>query len=113
MAKRKEVKDNWFKRAVQARWLSAGFYRRHFVGVALVVGLIVLFTLFKFDVQMKMRDIMASRKNLLNAQTDMVRVSAEYSSRIRESEMTELVDTLHLRLKAPEQPPYNLDYKHE
>ena len=39
----------------------------------------------------------------------MIKVSAEYNNRIRESELIELLDSLHLGLKEVEQPPYYLD----
>ena len=39
----------------------------------------------------------------------MIHVSSKYGSMTRESEMVKMVDSLHLNLKATDQPPYYLD----
>ena len=64
---------------------------------------------FKFDVQMKIAQIIYLSEVLANAKTNMVNASSEYSSKIRESELTQKLDTLHMYLKVAEQPPYYLD----
>ena len=41
-------------------------------------------------------------------QTERIRERSEYMSRIRESSMQELVDTMHLNLRVQDKPPYRL-----
>lgn len=104
-------KRSWLKRLVQGRWLSLSAYKRNLTGVVIVVSLFLVYITFKFNVQMKLGEIISLREELSNARADLVKVSAEYSSLIRESEMTEMLDTLHLYLRVAEQPPYYLDRK--
>ena len=69
----------------------------------------IIYISFKFDVQLKIAQIIHLSEELANAKTNMVNASSEYSSKIRESELTQKLDTLHLYLKVAEQPPYYLD----
>ena len=65
----------------------------------------------KYVCQNYMRDVMNLKVELENAKTDCVNASAKYNSMIRESQMTAFVDTMHIDLSAPEQPPYQLSEK--
>ena len=84
-------------------------YKNHVVEVVVAVALIMIFITFKFSVQMKLREIIELRKELTNVRANMINVSSEYNSRTREMEMIQLADTMNLRLKVAEQPPYDLD----
>ena len=83
--------------------------KNHVVEVVVAVALIMIFITFKFSVQMKLREIIELRKELTNVRANMINVSSEYNSRTREMEMIQLADTMNLRLKVAEQPPYDLD----
>lgn len=107
----REMKNNWWRRLIQGRWLSLSFYRRNITVVVVFVSLCVLYITFKFTVQEKQREILSLREHLYNVRTEMVRTSADYSSRILESEMTEALDTLGMPLRVAEQPPYFLGRK--
>ncbi len=106
-------KRNIFIRIIRGEWFSLSVFKKYLVEVLLVVTLLVIFITFKFSLQTKMGQIISLRRELVDVRTNMINVSSTYSSLTRESEMTELVDTLKLGLKAPEQPPYNLDKKQE
>lgn len=108
-----EKSNNWLRRIVQGRWLSLSSYKRNMAGVVVVVALFLIYITFKFDVQMKLGEIIVLREKLSNARTDMVKLSADYSSRTMESEMRQMLDTLHLPLKVAEQPPYYMDKRQE
>lgn len=94
---------------LQGKWLSWETYKHNMAGIVIVVGLFVVYITFKFDVQMKITEIDRLNNDLANARTEMVTLSAKYRSQIRESEMIEQLDTLHLNLRTAEQPPYYLD----
>lgn len=104
-----QKRPSLWKRLRHGQWLSSGYYKRNLTGVVIIVALFLIFIAFKFDVQMKIAEIILLNDQLANAKTNMVSASAEYGSRIRESELTERLDTLHLYLKVAEQPPYYLD----
>ena len=65
----------------------------------------------KFMCQLDMQTIKTLNTELLRVKTDYVNASASYYSRIRETEMKELVDSFGLELKSPECPPYKLNSK--
>ena len=102
-------KSSAFKRFRQGRWLSLSTYTRNAIAVVIIMSLFFIYITFKFSVQMKLDEIISLREELSNAHTEMIKVSAEYNNRIRESELIELLDSLHLGLKEVEQPPYYLD----
>ena len=104
-----EKKRNLLWRIVHGQWLSVKNYKRNLTSVVIVVMLFLIYISFKFDVQMKIAEIIHLGDELANAKTNMVSASSDYSSRIRESELTQKLDTLHLYLKVAEQPPYHLD----
>lgn len=97
------------KRIYRGQWLSVKDYKRNIFGVVVVVAMFIIYISFKFDVQLKIAQIIHLSEELANAKTNMVNASSEYSSKIRESELTQKLDTLHLYLKVAEQPPYYLD----
>lgn len=102
-------KPSLLSRLLHGQWLSAVDYKRNITSVVIIVGLLLIYIAFKFDVQMKIAEIILLNDQLANAKTNMVSASAKYGSRIRESEITQRLDTLHMYLKVAEQPPYYLD----
>ena len=107
--KTKKKKGGKLRGFIQGRWLSLRTYKRNVIGVVIVVSLFVMYITFKFDMQMKLAEIITLREELDNARTNLISVTAKYGSMTRESELTERMDTMHLNLKVPEQPPYYLD----
>ena len=55
-----------------------------------------------------MEDIRKLEQELEIVETERIRERSTYMSRIRESSMQEMVDTMHLNLKIQDQPPYKL-----
>ena len=55
-----------------------------------------------------MEHIRALEQELEIVETERIRVKSIYMSRIRESSMQEMVDTMHLNLRVQDQPPYRL-----
>ena len=108
-----EKKRNILWRIVHGQWLSVKNYKRTLTSVVIIVALFLIYISFKFDAQMKIAEIIHLGDELANAKTNMVSASSDYSSRIRESELTQKLDTLHLYLKVAEQPPYYLDSQND
>ena len=65
----------------------------------------------KFMCQLDMESIRKLKVELARVKTDYVNASAAYYSRIRETEMRELADSMGLGLKSPDCPPYKLSSK--
>lgn len=107
----KDKKKSRLKSFIQGEWFPVDAYKKYLVETVLVMALFAIFITFKFSVQVKLNEIISLRKELTDMRTNMIKVTSKYSSTTRESELTELVDTLKLGLKAPEQPAYNLDIK--
>ena len=55
--------------------------------------------------------VMKLTEELNNAKTDCVNASAQYNSMIRESQMTAYIDSMHIDLTSPDQPPFYLTDK--
>lgn len=92
-------------------FLSLEFFRRNFLFIIFITGLLLMYIGNKFECQSKMQEVMSLRTELDNAKTDCVNASARYNSMIRESQMKAYVDTMHIDLSNPERPPYHLSKK--
>ena len=89
-------------------FLSFDFFRRYGFYVVMVTIMALAYISLKYDTQNKMSELRRLKVELNNAKTDCVDASARYNSKIRESQMTQMLDTMHIDLAAPEQPPYKL-----
>ena len=99
------------KQVFQGRtFLSLEFFKRNFVYVVACVVMMLMYISNKYVCQNAIREVMVLKEELDNAKTDNVNASANYNSMIRESQMKLLVDTLHLDLIAPDQPPFILNH---
>ena len=67
------------KRIYRGQWLSVKDYKRNIIGVVVVVAMFIIYISFKFDVQMKIAQIIHLSEVLANAKTNMVNASSEYS----------------------------------
>ncbi len=92
----------------QGRILSLELFRRNFLFIVVATGMMLMYIGNKFECQSKMQEVIALKSELENARTDCVNASARYNSMIRESHMKAYVDTMHIDINSPEQPPYHL-----
>lgn len=99
------------KHLFQGRIFSLEFFRRNWIYVVFVVTMALAYIGNKFACQSSIQELLNLRNDLSNAQTDLVKSSADYNSMIRESEMVKLMNAKHLGLTAPEEPPYHLNNK--
>ena len=95
-------------RALHGRILSVDFFRRNWLVVLGVVVMLMVYMTNRYTCQTQMEKIQKLEKELEVAKTERVRAKSAYMSRIRESSMQHLVDSLHLGITVQDQPPYSL-----
>jgi hypothetical protein len=70
--------------------------------------MIMVYITNRYQCLTRMEEIRKLEHELEIVQTERIRERSEYMSRIRESSMQELVDTMHLNLRVQDKPPYRL-----
>ncbi|MDE6628191.1 MAG: hypothetical protein K2K36_02350, partial [Muribaculaceae bacterium] len=90
------------------RVLSVDFFRRNWMVVVGGVAMLMIYITNRYQCQTQMEHIRKLETQLEVARTERVRAKSAYMSRIRESSMQEMVDSLRLQLTVQEQPPYEL-----
>lgn len=104
----KRKSDNIILRIVHGRLLPIDYFVKHWVYVLLCVGMIMVYITNRYQCLTRMEEIRKLEHELEIVQTERIRERSEYMSRIRESSMQELVDTMHLNLRVQDKPPYRL-----
>ena len=104
----KKKKDNLGLRIIHGRLLSIDFFRHHWLSVMLAVPMVMIYITNRYQCLTRMEHIRALEQELEIVETERIRVKSIYMSRIRESSMQEMVDTMHLNLRVQDQPPYRL-----
>lgn len=97
-----------FRRALHGRVLSLDFFSRHWLWVLTIVVMLMIYITSRYTCQTQMEDIQRLTRELEVAKTERVREKSAYMSRIRESQMQMMVDSLRLGLTVQERPPYRL-----
>lgn len=108
MAKKTKRQDNIWRRALHGRLLSVDFFRRNWLVVLAVVVMLMVYMTNRYTCQTQMERIQKLERELEVAKTERIRAKSAYMSRIRESSMQHLVDSLHLGITVQEQPPFKL-----
>lgn len=116
MAKKKrntadDENQPFYRRIIYGQIISSDFFARHWLFVFTVVTIIMVFITNKYNCQTKMEEIRRLDSELEIVKTERIRVRSAYMSRIRESSMQQLVDSLGLNLHVQERPPYKLSSK--
>ncbi len=101
-------KDNFMLRALNGRFLSVDFFRRNWLVVLGLVVMLMLYMSNRYTCQTQMEQIQKLEKELEVAKTERIRAKSTYMSRIRESQMLHMVDSMKLGITVQEQPPYTL-----
>ena len=96
------------KRALNGRVLSSDFFLRHWKAVLTLVVMVLIYITNRYQCLTRMEEIRKLEQTLEVVETERIRERSTYMSRIRESSMQELVDTMHLHLKIQDRPPYKL-----
>ena len=107
--KSKKIKnDNLLVKLINGRLLSSDFFARHWKSVLLAILMVLIYITNRYQCLTRMEEIRRLEQELEVVETERIRVRSTYMSRIRESSMQELVDTMNLHLKIQDQPPYKL-----
>lgn len=97
------------KKVVQGRsFLSLEFFRQNAVFIIAATVMMLMLISNKYVCMTYMKELLDLQKDLNDAKTEYVDASTDYNSMIRESQMKAYVDTMHIDLTSPEQPPYIL-----
>lgn len=108
MAKKSTKKTSILRSALHGRILSVDFFRRNWLVVLAVVVMLMVYMTNRYTCQTQMERIQKLEQELEVAKTERIRAKSAYMSRIRESSMQHLVDSLHLGITVQEQPPFKL-----
>ena len=110
--KQKPVKEQrgqrWFHRVLYGNVVTTGFFAKHWIKVFILVVIVMIFISTKYQCMTAMEEIKRLENELNIVKTECIRQRSGYMSRIRESAMQEMVDSLIPGLTVPEQPPYIL-----
>lgn len=105
--KRKTAKG-YLQHVLYGNVVSTEFFAKHWIKVFLVVIIAMIFISTKYQCMTAMEQIKELQKELNIVRTESVRERSSYMSRIRESAMTRMVDSLLPGLAVPEHPAYSL-----
>ena len=105
-------RDSLMLRALHGRVLSTDFFRRYWWIVLGSAAMLMIYITNRYTCQTQMETIRSLQKELEVAKTERVRAKSIYMSRIRESSMQHMVDSLGLGLTIQEQPPYQIGRAH-
>lgn len=103
------------KRSAKARHLvlggfvSSDFFVKHWLTIFILLLLVTIFISTKYQCQTGMETIKRLSNDLEIIKTERIRQRSTYMSRIRESEMQALADSVKPGLRVQEQPPYHLN----
>lgn len=106
-------KDSIFTRALHGRILTGKMFTRYWVQLLVILAMLLVYITNVFAVRSKMEHISRLNDRLAVVQTESIRVRGLYMSRIRESEMRQRLDSLHLPLAVQQQPPFHVKFKSE
>lgn len=88
------------------RVVTGDFFARNWIGMLLLAFVLLIYISGKYTCQTKMEEIRRLNHTLEVVSAERVSVRSEYMSRIRESAMQKMVDSLHLNLSVQPYPPY-------
>lgn len=108
---KKQKRDSFLFSAFRGKLLSSDMLIRNAGNILLVVIMILVYITNRYECLTSMEEIRRLNRELEIVETERVRVRSLYMSRIRESSMQQLVDTMHLNLKVQERPPYKIPLK--
>lgn len=96
------------KRTIMGRFLSVDFFFSHWKAVLLGMIMVLAYITNRYQCLTRMEEIRRLEQQLEIVETERIRERSTYMSRIRESSMQTMVDSLHLQLRIQDQPPYHL-----
>lgn len=107
----RKTQDTFLLRTLHGRIISIDFFRRNWWVVLGVVVMLMVYITNRYTCQTQMERKRTLERELEVAKTERVRAKSAYMSKIRESSIQEMVDSLGLGITVQEQPPYRLSRK--
>ncbi|MGN1252502.1 MAG: FtsL-like putative cell division protein [Muribaculaceae bacterium] len=95
----------------QGSTIRVDFFLRYWLQLLIILVLVMVFITTKYQRMTKMEEIKRLENELMIMRTERVRERSNYMSRIRESSMQRLADSIRPGLTVQEQPPYVLSVK--
>lgn len=90
--------------------VTSDFFWRHKLKIFVALVLIMIYISTKYQCLTSMESIRRLEQELEVVRTERIRAKSDYMSRIRESSMAALADSIHPGLKARTAPPVLIDY---
>ena len=95
--------------ALHGRLLSLDFMRRNWLLVLAVTAMLMIYITSRYTCQTQMEAIQHLEHELEVVKTERIREKSNYMSRIRESQMQHMADSMRLGVTIQEQPPFRLE----
>lgn len=108
MAKEGKPKRGIGKRVAFGQVISSDFFARHWLPVVIFILVMMIYITTKFTYRTNIEKISALEKKLELVENERDRELSRFRSRIRESSMQHMVDSLHLGLKVQPQPAFRV-----
>ncbi len=93
--------------------LSSDFFYRHKLKIFVALVLVMIYIATKYQCMTGMESIRRLENRLEVVKTERIRERSRYMSRIRESSMAAIADSIRPGLSVQNQPPYTLHFNVE
>ena len=104
----KKKKSAFISRIFRGELISSDFFARHWLPILIFIIVIMVYITTKFTYRTNIEKIEALQKQLEIVQNESSSERSLFLSRIRETSMQQMVDSLHLNLRVQPQPPFVL-----
>lgn len=95
-----------WRKAIHGRVLSLDFMRRNWLIVLLITFALMVYITSRYTCLTQMETIRSLQQELEVVKTERIREKSTYMSRIRESQMQQMADSMRLGVTVQERPPY-------
>lgn len=104
----KPKKSPYIMRLFRGQVISSDFFARHWLPILIFIIVMMVYITTKFTYRTNIEKIEALEKQLEIVQNESSRERSSFMSRIRETSMQQLVDSLGLNLRVQPQPPFSI-----
>lgn len=98
----------YVRRLFRGQVISSDFFARHWLATLIFLIVMMVYITTKFTYRTNLEKIEALEKQLEIVQNESSRERSRFMSRIRETSMQQLVDSLGLNLRVQPQPPFTI-----
>lgn len=106
--KARQKKSHYILKMFRGQVISSDFFARHWLPILIFIIVMMVYITTKFTYRTNIEKIEALQKQLEIVQNESSRERSSFMSRIRETSMQQLVDSLGLDLRVQPQPPYTI-----